>query len=163
MIYLALDQSLNLTGWAIFNDDELNNYGVFKTKPSDPIDRRLGSIWDKLNDLLSEYEFNYLFLEDIQKQSNAETYKKLAYVQAAIYLWCYWNNIEYNILSPSHWRKILSDRYKHKYGTKREEQKKAAQQFVEQQYNLKVNSDEADAINIGVAGIIEYSKNRSAF
>ena len=163
MIYLALDQSLNLTGWAIFNDTELNKYGTFKTKPSDPIDRRLGTIWDKLNNLYSEYNFDYLFLEDIQKQSNAETYKKLAYVQAAIYLWCYWNNIKYNILSPSHWRKVLSDKYKIKYGTKREEQKKAAQQFVEQQYNLKVTSDEADAINIGIAGMIELKQYESAF
>lgn len=152
------------TGWAVFEGNNLIEFGIFKTKASSPIEQRLGSIWNKLNDLADKYEFGYLIFEDIQQQTNAETYKKLAYVQAAIFLWCYWNeNIKYSILSPSHWRKILKDRYQVSFGRKREEQKKAAQQFVEQQYNLKVSSDEADAICIGAAGIIEYNKNRSAW
>ena len=45
----------------------------------------------------------------------------------------------------------------------RAEQKKAAQQFVEQQYNIKVTQDEADAVCIGLAGIQENKRNKSAF
>lgn len=41
-------------------------------------------IMKKLSELENEFEFENLFFEDIQSQQNKETYKKLAYVQAAI-------------------------------------------------------------------------------
>lgn len=164
MRYLALDQALNTSGWALFEDNNLIQYGIFKTKSTDPIEKRLGNIWTELNNLVDKYDFEYLFFEDIQKQQNAETYKKLAYVQAAVILWCYWiESIQYNILSPSHWRSLLKDKYKTNFGKTRVEQKKAAQQLIEQLYNIKVTQDEADAICIGIAGLLEYNKNRSAF
>ena len=164
MKYLALDQALNTSGWALFEDNNLIQYGIFKTKSTDPIEKRLGDIWTELNNLVDKYNFEYLFFEDIQKQQNAETYKKLAYVQAAVILWCYWvENIQYNILSPSHWRSLLKDKHKINFGKTRAEQKKAAQQLIEQLYNIKVTQDEADAICIGIAGLLEYNKNRSAF
>ena len=164
MITLALDQALNTTGWAIFKNDRLIDYGTFSTKQSDPIGFKLGNIWTNLNNLSRQYNFEHIFFEDTQKQVNVETWRKLCYVQATIILWSYWKaDIPYTVLAPSHWRKIISDKYKIKFGTKREEQKKAAQQFIEQRYDLKVTSDEADAICIGAAGLIEYNKNRSAF
>lgn len=164
MRYLALDQALQTSGWAIFNNGDLIEYGTFKTKNFDPIEKRLHDIWNELNELADKYEFDYVFFEDIQQQRNAETYKKLAYVQAAIFLWCYWiENVEYMILSPSHWRSLLKDKYKVNFGKNRVEQKKAAQELIEQLYKLKVTQDEADAICIGLAGYSEYNKIRSAF
>lgn len=49
------------------------------------------------------------------------------------------------------------------FGKTRPEQKKAAQQLVKQQYDISVTQDEADAICIGMAGIKEYQKTKSAF
>jgi len=104
-----------------------------------------------------------VFFEGIQKQSNAETFKKLAYCQATILLWCYWNELKYTILPPSHWRKTLKDKYGLGFGTSRAEQKKKAQELVKQVYGKDVSQDEADAICIGLAGIQEREQNRSAF
>ena len=163
MIYLALDQALNTSGWAIFYNSDLEKFSTFSTKSSSPIEERLWTIWNKLDELYGQYNFDYIFFEDIQHQANMETYKKLAFCQAIILVWCYYNNKEYIILSPSHWRSLLKENYKINFGKSRAEQKKAAQQLIEQQYNLKVTQDEADAICIGIAGIIEYNKNRSAF
>lgn len=165
MIYCSLDQALQTTGWAIFNNDKLIDYGTFKTKASDPIELRLGQIWNELNKLEEQYNFEYIFFEDIQQQKgNVDTFKRLSYVQASIILWCYWiGNIKYTILSPSHWRKIIGDKYNIKFGRNRVEQKKAAQNFIQTLYDLSVKEDEADAIALGIAGIIEYNQNRSAW
>lgn len=110
------------------------------------------------------YEFNYIFFEDIQQQkSNVETYKKLAYVQAAILLWCYFNEISYTILSPSHWRKILNEKYGIKFGRSRADQKAAARSFVKEHFDLSLGEDISDSICLAAAGWLEYNKNRSAF
>lgn len=163
MFYLALDQALKVTGYAVYNGEQLYRYGSFSISGTKPIEQRLNLFIQELNNLYREYEFKELFFEDIQNQNNNETYKKLAYVQATIMIWCYNNNIKFHILSPSHWRKILKEKYKINFGRKREEQKEAAIAFVKQQYNKEVSSDEADAIALGCAAIIDKKQNQSAF
>lgn len=151
MKILALDQALGTTGVAIFENNELVHWGHFKTVSFKPVEERLCEIWKELNKLLNTYEFEYVVFEDIQKQNNQETYKKLAYVQAAIMIWCYNQNIKFTIYSPSHWRKILKETYNVSFGRKRDEQKKAAIDFINYKYQMIVSSDEADAICIGCA------------
>lgn len=104
-----------------------------------------------------------MFFEGIQKQSNAETFKKLAYCQATILLWCYWNELKYTILPPSHWRKTLKDKYGLGFGNNRAQQKKTAQALVQEIFELNVSEDTADAICIGLAGILEKESKKSAF
>lgn len=100
-----------------------------------------------------------MVFEDIQLQmGNVETYKKLAYVQAITMYWCEKQGIEYHVMSPSHWRKILKDEYDIVWGRKRAEQKQAALNFVENKYGKDPNitSDSADAICIGLTYQIEH-------
>lgn len=163
MIYLALDQALQTTGYAIFEDDKLIKWGTFSTKASDPIEKRLLIIQYKIALLNQDYKIDYIFFEDTQKQVNLDTYKRLCYVQSAIMLFCQQQNIQYSILSPSHWRKILKDKYKITWGRKREEQKQAALNWVQQKYDGNFTTDSADAICIGEAGLIELKHNTSAF
>ena len=163
MIYLSLDQAMRTTGWAIFKDDELKKYGSFTIPSHHLIEQRLNEFMRELNNLYREYEFDELFFEDIQNQNNNETYKKLAYVQATIIIWCYNNNIKFHILSPSHWRSVLKEKYGIGFGRKREEQKQKAIEFVQQFFSRTVSSDEADAICLGCAGIRETGRTNSAF
>lgn len=163
MIYLALDQALQTTGWAIFENDKLINHGHFSIPANKPIEQRLLSIMKNLSELENQFEFGNIFFEDIQSQQNKETYKKLAYVQAAIMIWCYNTGHKFTILSPSHWRSVLKDKYKISFGRARVEQKKAAQDLVRQQFNFEATEDECDAICIGLAGLIESQKTKSAF
>ena len=163
MKYLALDQALKLTGYAYYENKELKSWGTLETNATYNLEVRLGTLWKHLNILHEKFEFEHIFFEDVQKQVNQDTYKRLCYVQAAIMLWCYYNDMKYTILSPSHWRKVIKDKHGISFGRKREEQKAAARQFVQDYFSLSLGEDEADAVCLGLAGIEEYNYNRSAF
>lgn len=163
MIYLALDQALVTTGWAIFDDRTLIDYGNFTIPANQKIEKRLDFFTKKITELKDKYAFEHIFFEDIQYQNNAETHKKLAFIQATIMIWCNNNNYEFTILSPSHWRSQLKDAYKISFGRSRADNKKAAQTLIKKIYQVEVKEDEADAICIGIAGIQEKEQNRSAF
>lgn len=83
---LSLDQALVTTGWAIFDKKKLIACDSFTINGKDSIEKRLGFIFQKLTELYNKYKFDYLVFEDIQQQQNPSTYKKLAYVQAIIWL-----------------------------------------------------------------------------
>ena len=161
MIVLGLDQALQRSGYAIYKDNNLVDYGYFDVPANYPIEQRLGEIWKHLNELYNQYDFNLLAFEDVQQQFNVETFKRLCYVQSSILLWCYYNDVKYEILTPSHWRSVIGKGW----GKKREEQKEYAVNWVRQKFNIECNSDTADAICIGWAATQERSKDtkESAF
>lgn len=160
MKFLALDQALGISGWAVFDNKTLIAADTFSVSKTAPMDRRLLEIYKNLTDLYHEYEFEKIYFEDIQLQAgNALTYKHLAYAQAAIILWCGHMNMDWSMSAPSHWRKVLGGRF----GRKRAEQKRYAIQLVQKWYNIEVSSDIADAICIGRAAIQESREKKVAF
>ena len=160
MKFLALDQALGVSGWAVFDDKILIAADTFSVSKTAPMDRRLLEIYKNLTDLYHEYEFEKIYFEDIQLQAgNALTYKHLAYAQAAIILWCGHMNMDWSMSAPSHWRKVLGGGF----GRKRAEQKRYAIQLVQKWYNTEVLSDIADAICIGRAAIQESREKKVAF
>lgn len=167
MRYLSLDNALKISGAAIFENDKLLYTGTIETTNSAIIEKRLGQIWEGINSLYNEYEFDYVFFEDCYKQPNMQTYQKLSMVKATILLWCYFNNIPCSCCEPSHWRKVLVD-YSisaEKFSRTRAEAKQQAIDLVQKLYEIEVSSDVADAVLIGLAGITEKtkSKQKSAF
>ena len=72
-------------------------------------------------------------------------------------------NIETKELSPSHWRSILKDKYGVKFGRSRADQKKAAQNFVKEHFNIVESEDTCDAICLGLAAVNEEKSQLSAF
>lgn len=164
MRLLALDQASRVTGVAIFDDDELVKYGTFEIKSNQELGKRLTQFLENLDKLYAAYHFDAIAYEDIQLQmGNVETYKKLAYIQAMILFWCEKHEKNLYCLSPSHWRKILKDKYGMSWGRKRTEQKQTAIDFIQEHYEKEVDSDTADAICIGCAANIEINKTKSAF
>lgn len=164
MRLLALDQASRVTGVAIFDDDKLIKYGIFEIKSNQELGKRLTQFLENLDKLYAAYHFDAVAYEDIQLQmGNVETYKKLAYIQAMILFWCEKNEKKLYCLSPSHWRKVLKERYGMSWGRKRAEQKQTAIDFIQEHYEKEVDSDTADAICIGCAANIEVNKNESAF
>lgn len=160
MKFLALDQALGVSGWAVFDDKTLIAADTFSISKTAPMDRRLLEIYKNLTDLYHEYEFEKIYFEDIQLQAgNALTYKHLAYAQAAIILWCGHMDMDWSMSAPSHWRKVLGGGF----GRKRAEQKRYAIQLVQKWYNIEVSSDIADAICIGRAAIQESREKKVAF
>lgn len=163
MIYLALDQAMKVTGYAIFEDNKLVTFNSFTIPANKPIEQRLQLFIQKLNEISSTYGVQEVFFEDIQYQNNAETYKKLAYVQAALIIWCYNNDFKFSILSPSHWRSTIKNANGLGFGRKREEQKQKAIEFVSSHFDQEATSDEADAICLGYAALLERQSKKSAF
>lgn len=164
MRLLALDQASRVTGVAIFDDDKLIKYGTFEIKSNQELGKRLTQFLNNLDKLYAAYHFDAVVYEDIQLQmGNVETYRKLAYIQAMILFWCEKNEKNLYCLSPSHWRKVLKEKYGMSWGRKRAEQKQTAIDFIQEHYEKEVDSDTADAICIGCAANIEINKNESAF
>lgn len=164
MRLLALDQASRVTGVAIFDDDKLVKYGIFEIKSNQELGKRLTQFLENLNTLYAAYHFDAVAYEDIQLQmGNVETYKKLAYIQAMILFWCEKHEKNLYCLSPSHWRKVLKDKYGMSWGRKRAEQKQTAIDFIQEHYEKEVDSDTADAICIGCAANIEINRTESAF
>lgn len=164
MRLLALDQASRVTGVAIFDDNKLVKYGTFEIKSNQELGKRLTQFLENLDKLYAAYHFDAVAYEDIQLQmGNVETYRRLAYIQAMILFWCEKHEKNLYCLSPSHWRKILKDKYGMSWGRKRAEQKQTAIDFIQEHYEKEVDSDTADAICIGCAANIEINKNESAF
>ena len=164
MRLLALDQASRVTGVAIFDDDKLVKYGTFEIKSNQELGKRLTQFLENLDKLYVAYHFDAVAYEDIQLQmGNVETYRRLAYIQAMILFWCEKHEKNLYCLSPSHWRKILKDKYGMSWGRKRAEQKQTAIDFIQEHYEKEVDSDTADAICIGCAANIEINKTKSAF
>lgn len=164
MRLLALDQASRVTGVAIFDDDKLVKDGTFEIKSNQELGKRLTQFLENLDKLYAAYHFDAVAYEDIQLQmGNVETYRRLAYIQAMILFWCEKHEKNLYCLSPSHWRKILKDKYGMSWGRKRAEQKQTAIDFIQEHYEKEVDSDTADAICIGCAANIEINKTKSAF
>lgn len=164
MRLLALDQASRVTGVSIFDNDKLIKYGTFEIKSNQELGKRLTQFLENLDKLYAAYHFDAVVYEDIQLQmGNVETYRKLAYIQAMILFWCEKNEKNLYCLSPSHWRKVLKEKYGMSWGRKRAEQKQTAIDFIQEHYEKEVDSDTADAICIGCAANIEINKNESAF
>ena len=154
---IALDQSTQLTGYAIFQDKDLIAHGVFS--PSGDYEHRIVKLrqWllDKLDPLKPNVE---VYFEDIQLQDlgggsiGITTFKKLAHVQGALIVTCIEENIPYTIVPAATWRKTCGVK-----GRVRNEYKPAAQAHVLEKYGIQATEDEADAICIGEYGVKNFS------
>lgn len=149
MKILALDQSTRVTGWAVFADDALQEYGKFDAENAGAdIGKRLTYIREKVKALIDKYNIQKILIEEIQLQNtvgnNVVTYKKLAYVQAIIIQLLDEINIPYEVIASSSWKSTLGIK-----GRARAEQKKNAQIYVNTIYGIKATQDECDAICIG--------------
>lgn len=162
---LAADQALKTSGIAIFDEEDLVVCGSW-TIPSKEkeLSNRINQFLLFIESFCKIYPIDKIVFEDTQQQFNITTFKHLNYLEGNLEYWCYQNGYDYDIMAPSHWRKVLSDKYNIKFGRKRAEQKQVAMDLLSKIYNIKdVSSDSADAVCIGLANIIESKSNESAF
>lgn len=147
MKLLALDQASRTSGFAVFEDDKLIKYGKFTFEDSD-FGIRLMKIRNKVKSLIDEFSVDKVVFEDIQLQDNVDTFKKLAEVFGVIFELVTELDIPHEAILASSWKSTLKIK-----GAKRPEQKKNAQLWVVENYNIKPTQDECDAICIGVHAI----------
>lgn len=145
---LALDQSTRITGYAIFNPvGDLLTWGKLSLTEDD-LGQRLYKFRNWLKQIIEKEEIDYVIFEDIQLQNNVinnvKTFKSLAEVIGIINELLFEMDIDCAAVLASTWKSTLKIR-----GKDRAAQKKSAQEYVINTYNLKVTQDEADAICIG--------------
>lgn len=149
MKILALDQSSRITGWSVFEDGGLLEYGKFDASTvGTDFGKRLTHIQQKISSLIKQHNIEHVVFEEIQLQNtvgnNVVTFKTLAYVQAAIIILLHELNIPYTIVASSSWKSALGIK-----GRARAEQKRAAQEWVVSTYGVRPTQDECDSICIG--------------
>lgn len=150
-VILALDQATKTTGWSLWCNGELTNYGHISFDDADAFMRN-HKLCSWIFNMVTRYNVSMIVIEDIQMQvNNVVTFQKLAQLQGAIIEHLYLHNLDYKIIRPTEWRaacNLLKGQDKH-----RESQKKIAQQWVLDTFGRKCTQDEADAICIGYAAI----------
>lgn len=150
---LALDQASKTSGYSVFKDGKLHTYGKFTFEDED-LGERLCKIKNKILELISEHEIDELIFEDIQLQSNVQTFKVLAEVYGLIDQLASELKIPHQSYLASSWKSQLGIK-----GKDRAEQKRNAQKYVMNTYNVKCTQDEADAICIGDCAVKRESLN----
>jgi Holliday junction resolvasome RuvABC endonuclease subunit len=68
MIILALDQSTRISGWSVFENKELKDFGHW-TETSDSIGKRILNISNHIKDLINKYDPDLVVFENIQLQN----------------------------------------------------------------------------------------------
>lgn len=125
MTILALDQSSRVSGYAIFQDDKLLNFGKFSFDNPD-MGIRLTQIRNQVQSLIDQYHPDHVIFEDIQQQNNVvnnvQTFKILAEVYGVITQLLSSLHISYSTVLAIQWKSTLGIK-----GRTRQEQKKNAQ------------------------------------
>ena len=156
MKILSIDASTKFTGWAVYEDSQLKDYGCITSSSTD-LFKRIHKMVDEIAEILKkEKDIKKIILEevrpdDIGSRSNLATHKALMFLQGIIAMMVHDNfsNIIIEYLYPSEWRKCC--KIKTGRGVVRETVKQRDVRFVEETFGLKVNDDIADAIGIGYA------------
>lgn len=144
---LAIDQASVTSGYAVFKDGELVDYGKF-TFNDDVIAERLVKIRAKVQELIKEHDINEVAFEDIQMQgnvtNNVQTFKILSEVFGVVSETLQEMKMKYTVVMAGTWKSTLGIK-----GRTRPEQKKNAQEYVLNTYGVKAIQDVCDAICIG--------------
>lgn len=164
MQLLSLDLSTKSSGWAVFEDGKLLDYGCITASSTDLINR-IHKMTNEINSLvLNKYKINKIIVEEVRPEGgygvgNQKTHKALMWLQAAIAIFIHdtYPEIEIEYIYPSSWRASLG--IKNGRGIKRQTLKEADMEFVKNKYRINVNDDIADAICIGLAQYTQQDNN----
>lgn len=153
-VMISFDPSTKSTGYAVFEGKKLINYGVIQEKSKDMRERVLDML-NQIETLITEtYSPDMVVIENVQITMSTLTAKALMGLQFAIELLCYKYNIEYRLIRPTTWRKILGLSNSPKI--KRAEKKQQAMEYVKNKYGIDEKIDDVtDAICIGESYIKE--------
>lgn len=142
---LALDQSTRTSGYAIYNNRELIDYGAFVAQGETDIKRDV-QVKQWMLSLIDRYEIDLVGLEGIQYEQKigVTVFESLARLGGVLMVACEEEDIAYNIVPTNTWRAHCGVK-----GLTRSEKKASMQAIVKSWYGLMPSDDECDAIGIG--------------
>ena len=142
MNILSIDGSTKSSGWAVFKDISLEDYGCITAASADLINR-IYKMRNEIKKILNTYKVDKIILEEVlpeQGLQNIKTHKALLYLQAEIVKLIHdeFNQIQIEFVYPSQWRKACGIKTG---ATRRADLKPLDIAFVKQTYNINVNDD----------------------
>lgn len=142
---LALDQATHISGYAVFSNKQLIDYGIFEAQGDNDIIRSV-QIKQWLISLIDQYEIDFVGLEGIQYQAAAgvTTFETLARLQGILMAACQEEKIPYKVVNTNTWRLHCGVK-----GKTRVDKKRSMQLLAKGWYGIMPTDDEADALGIG--------------
>ena len=146
---IGLDQATHITGYSIFDNEELVYAGTFEATAEDEIARDV-QIQNWLIQLIHNWKPDVVGLEGIQLQQfndkmiGVTTYQTLARLQGILMATCYNLKVDYMICPPATWRNHSGVK-----GRSRADKKRSMQNKIKEWFDITVSDDVADAIGIG--------------
>lgn len=171
---LALDMATKKTGWALFDyKNGLIDYGVIRTE-SDETKDRMEEIYFTISKIIKDNpRITTIVFEDVplNNHNNLKTGKDLSILQGVTLSLCFEYELDYALYNPSAWRSIIGLYNGTRAGMKRDFQKKAAVDKVNELYNFGfvynetetksrfTDDDKAEAICLGLAYLKENKED----
>ena len=158
---LALDMSSKSTGWAVFKEQQLIDYGCITCSSTDSL-KRIKKITTEIEKIYQKYIPENIICEEVildDVHHNHNVFKVLIYLQASVALMFHTYDKKLNFYVSSEWRKKCGIRTGR--GITRDMVKASDIKFVKDNYNIDANDDICDAICIGHAFI--QADKKSAF
>lgn len=149
--FLALDQQTKISGYSIFDGNELIKYGTFETNLDDEIARD-NAIKNWLLSMIQTWQPDFIALEGIQFQDTSggkqimgvTVFETLARLQGILMETCFSEGVEFEVCPTNTWRAHNGVK-----GKTRSDKKTSAKLIVKQKYDISVSDDIADGILIG--------------
>jgi Holliday junction resolvasome RuvABC endonuclease subunit len=153
--YLGIDPGTAELGWAACTAHENGFHidtGRIKTSSQDLLTQRLVEIRDGVSHLIQVYQPELLFIETVFTKTGSFSVKKLVAVETVLHLLAYDLKLTYHIVESSgsskrSWRTVLNT-------PRHKDSKKDAPVYFEDNFGIRLNSHEADASAILIAGLI---------
>ena len=147
---LSLDTSTSSTGWALFVNGEYSDCGLIDLKSIKNGHDRMGQMVSSIYNLINYYSPAIITIETPVVVRNPQVQRSLTMIFGTVYGKCIHDNIDFQELRPTEWRKLIDSGKKPR---KREELKEWSKQRVKDLFELDVNDDVSDAVLIGQAYI----------
>ena len=152
--FLSLDAASYVTGMSLFNKDgQLLGHKTFNIDKKKDFFERVEELKREIVRIVKENNIQCVILEDIQYQQNPILFKKLAMLQGVLrYTIINELNVQLITAMADEWRA-----YNHIYGSKRQDQKKAAIERAHAIFKDDIPEDESESIFLGYYGIHIYN------
>ena len=155
MKILSLDLSTKSSGWALFDNGVLRDYGCITSSSTDLL-KRINVMVDGFNEILKKYnDIDKIIAEEVRPENGGfeksiQTNRVLMWLQGQIAITVheyYDKDVEIVYIYPSTWRSACGIQTGR--GKKRNTLKQEDINFVKDKFKIDVNDDIADAIGIG--------------
>ena len=149
MITVGFDQSTTKTGYAVFDDMKLIDYGLINLEGDHNTPRRIKNMFFAIKDIIDKYQATFVVAEADFFKNNKKTMLMLSQLQGMIIGYAYANMLDVSSPLPCEWRKPLG--FKQGKNEDRASEKQQAIDFIKHTFGVEASEDECEAIALTYA------------